>query len=40
MVNIKLYLMSFFIKINGEDEHIHVLFSAPPQVELAKLIKE
>lgn len=25
-------------EFNGESDHIHVLFSAPPQVELAKLI--
>ena len=24
--------------MNGEEDHIHVLFEAPPQVELAKLI--
>lgn len=26
------------LEFNGESDHIHVLFEAPPQVELAKLI--
>ncbi len=26
------------IEMNGEEDHIHLLFEAPPQVELAKLI--
>lgn len=26
------------LEFNGEEDHIHVLFEAPPQVELAKLI--
>ena len=26
------------IEINGEEDHIHILFEAPPQVQLSKLI--
>lgn len=26
------------LEFNGEEDHVHVLFEAPPQVELAKLI--
>lgn len=26
------------IQINGEEDHIHILFEAPPQVQLSKLI--